>query len=62
MKSPMKHFVLVEVRHPAGDVSGEGQSAAEESINWIYAMWSFEKFILKCIYDSHVSQLRFIQR
>lgn len=57
----MKHLVLVEVRHPAGDVSGKGQSAAEESINWIYALWSLEKFILKCIYGFHISQLRFIQ-
>lgn len=57
----MKHFVLVEVRHPAGDVSGEGQSAAEESINWIYVLWSLEKFILKYIYGFQISQLRFIQ-
>lgn len=27
VKSPMKRLVLVEVRHPAGDVSGKGQSA-----------------------------------
>lgn len=27
VKSPMKHLVLMEVRHPAGDVSGKGQSA-----------------------------------
>lgn len=42
----MKHLVLVEVRHPAGDVSGEGQSAAEQSTNWTYALWSLKSSYL----------------
>lgn len=32
VKSPMKHLVLVEVSHPAGDVGGKGQSVGNSHV------------------------------